>query len=114
MFFEQIRNVLQNNGFDVYSIGQHTGTCKNPYVVIKENGQSRHAGLPINNELIDIIVFYPLGSYSQVMPYLKKADKCIRSIKELKPTHIITPVIVDNEKKAYTASIQYQIYKRRD
>ena len=35
--FAQIYKHLKNNGFDVYSIGQHEGICTNPYIVVKEN-----------------------------------------------------------------------------
>jgi len=114
MFFRRIWEALEAGGFTPYSIGQHNGVCKSPYVVIKDDGQSPYAGLPINNGLIDIIIFYPFGGYSEVEPYRDRVDRCLRSIRELKPTHIITPIIIDDDKKAYTTSIKYQIRKRRN
>ena len=42
--FAQIYKHLKNNGFDVYSIGQHEGICTNPYIVVKENGESEIVG----------------------------------------------------------------------
>ena len=46
--FTQIYKHLKENGFDVYSIGQHKGICKSPYLVIKENGTSEIVGTSLN------------------------------------------------------------------
>lgn len=38
--FTVIYDRLKQDGFNVYSIGQHEGLCKEPYVVIKENNDN--------------------------------------------------------------------------
>ena len=60
--FTQIYKHLKNNGFEVYSIGQHKGICKGPYLVIKENGTSEIAGTSLNNDLVEIMIYYPVGA----------------------------------------------------
>ena len=39
--FKEIYKHLKLKGFDVYSIGQHEGICSDPYLVIKENGETK-------------------------------------------------------------------------
>ena len=50
--FAQIYKHLKNNGFDVYSIGQHEGICTNPYIVVKENGESEIVGTSLTNDIV--------------------------------------------------------------
>ena len=53
--FAQIYKHLKNNGFDVYSIGQHEGICTNPYIVVKENGESEVIGTSLINDRLRLI-----------------------------------------------------------
>ena len=52
--FAQIYKHLKNNGFDVYSIGQHEGICTNPYIVVKENGESEVIGTSLINDTVEL------------------------------------------------------------
>ena len=113
MMFEKIWKTLEAAGFDVYSIGLHEGICQRPYVVIKDDGQRPYAGIQVDYDLVDIILYYPLGRYSEVQPYMKKIIDCMFGLKELKYTSEITPTIIDEDKKAYVTSVKYQIFKRR-
>ena len=54
--FTQIYRHLKDNGFDVYSIGQHKGICTNPYIVIKENGESEIAGTSLTNDIVELLI----------------------------------------------------------
>lgn len=111
--FKKIYDILKEANLLVYSIGQHEGLCENPYVVIKENGQIPYLNVALDFDLIDIIIFYPLGRYSRIKAYRELVMESLSGIKELKFTNETTPIIIDDDKKAYTQSIKYQIYKRR-
>ncbi len=110
--YKQIYKHLQNNGFRVFAIGQHTGVCKEPYAVIKERGQTPYLTSLIK-QYIDIIVFFPLGNYSQMEEYVQMVEDCLNELKELKKTHIVTPAVIDDSVKAYSVSISYNITKKR-
>ena len=60
--FTQIYRHLKDNGFDVYSIGQHKGICTNPYIVIKENGESEIAFLSSS-------IIVGIGSTTLLIPF---------------------------------------------
>lgn len=111
--FEKIYRYLKSKGFDVYSIGQHTGLCTNPYIVIKDQGQNPYAGLSLNYDMVDIIIYYPMPSYSKVSSYVKEVEAALKDLKELTNTNQRLPIVIDDDKKAYTTSIMYQIFKSR-
>ncbi len=69
--FAQIYKHLKNNGFDVYSIGQHEGICSSPYIVVKENGESEVAGTSLINDTVELLIYYPVGRYSELSSYKK-------------------------------------------
>ena len=52
--FKELYLHLKNNGFNVYSIGQHKGICKDPYIVISETGDSDISNKNLMNK--DIII----------------------------------------------------------
>ncbi len=70
--FAQIYKHLKNNGFDVYSIGQHEGICTNPYIVVKENGESEVVGTSLINDTVELLIYYPVGRYSELSNYKKR------------------------------------------
>ena len=112
--FKEIYKHLKNNGFDVYSIGQHEGICTKPYLVIKENGESEIAGTSLTNDIVEILIYYPIGTYSkldeykQSTLYTKQLWKGIRRIIDPMPT------IIDDDKKAYMTSFSYRKIKMKE
>lgn len=111
--FTEIYKHLKNNNIDVYSIGQHQGLCERPYVVIKENGTSDIAGKSLTNETVELLVYYPIGSYSKLGEYKQlildkmKLKNGIRRVVESSAT------VVDDDKKAYMTSFYYRKIKRK-
>lgn len=111
--WQTIYNKLKEKGLNPYPPGRHQGECKERYCVVKENSQvpffnSNRVGY----KLIDIIVFVPLASYIQVEPYMQEIRVAMKELPYLRKTGNETPTIVDDEKKAYTTSIEYQILKK--
>ena len=77
--FAQIYKHLKNNGFDVYSIGQHEGICTNPYIVVKENGESEIVGTSLTNDTVELLIYYPVGRYSELSSYKKRILNTIKT-----------------------------------
>ncbi|MCL2874256.1 MAG: hypothetical protein FWE29_04910 [Defluviitaleaceae bacterium] len=111
--FELIYNRLSNGGFNVYSIGQHEGFCNEPYVVIKEDGESVLGGASVSAAVVSVIIFYPIGKYSDVSRYINEIRQCIKGLFWLKSTGEATGIAVDHAVRAYTCTMFYEVYKRR-
>ncbi len=105
--------LLKENGFNVYSIGQHEGICNEPYVVIGENGQFPFSKPQIVYSIVDIMLFYPIGKYTEFSDFVEAVRECLKQIRELKNMCEMSAIVIDHELKAYTQTIKYQVYKRR-
>lgn len=107
---------LQRCEVDIYSPGQHQGECVEPYVVLVNGGtQGFNGSNQIGSQLIDVIVNYPLNNYSGMEPYMANLIDLLSSedIKHyIRYTGEITPVVVDDTSKSYTATLTYQTFQR--
>lgn len=104
---------LKARDLNPYLPGQHRGECEERFCVIKESTQVPYFySNKLGYRLIDIIVFVPLNSYIAVEPYVNEIKSAMKELKFLRKTGNETPVIVDDTKKAYTTSIEYQIQKK--
>jgi hypothetical protein len=111
--WQVIYDKLKEKGLNPYAPGQHTGICNTKYVVVKEQTQAPFFNNnKVGYRLVDLILFVPVASYVQVEPYAKLIKAAMKELPQLRYTGNETPVIVDDEKQAYTTSIEYQILKR--
>ncbi|MBC8590610.1 hypothetical protein [Wansuia hejianensis] len=111
--WQDIYTELKEKNLNPYPPGLHKGLCEEPYVVIKEGTQipSIQSNV-LGQKVIDIIVFVPLSSYIAVDPYMKKVRSALKELSYLRKTGLETPIITDDDKKAYTSSIEYVIQKK--
>ena len=112
--FTEIYKHLKNNGFDVYSIGQHKGICKGPYLVIKENGTSEIVGTSLNNDLVEIMIYYPIGTYSKLNEYKQSTLYAMKLLKGIRRVIEAMPTVIDDDKKAYMTSFTYRKIKTKE
>lgn len=104
---------LKNKNLNPYFKGQHEGLCKEPYVIVGEGSQIPSINSnTIGQKIVDIIVMVPINSYIAIDPYVNNIRQALKELKYLRKTGIETPVIVDDEKKAYTMSIEYVLQKK--
>jgi len=104
---------LREKGLNPYAPGQHKGLCNERHCVVKENTQVPYFNSnKVGYRLVDIILFVPINSYVAVEPYMKEIRSAMKELTFLRKTGNETPVITDDEKKAYTTSIEYQIIKK--
>lgn len=112
--FAQIYKHLKNNGFDVYSIGQHEGICTSPYLVIKENGESEVVGTSLVNDVVELLIYYPIGKYSELSSYKKRILDVMKYQKGVRRIIEAMPTIIDDDKKAYMTSFTYKKIKKKE
>ena len=112
--FAQIYKHLKNNGFDVYSIGQHEGICTNPYIVVKENGESEIVGTSLTNDIVELLIYYPVGTYSKLNEYKQSVLYTMKLLKGIRRVIDPMPTITDDDKKAYMTSFTYKKIKTKE
>ena len=104
---------LQNEGFDVYSPGIKVGECQSEYIVVKNDGSTRHLSLSTDDDFYAIMCYVPKQNYSSLEPLVQRVKK---SMKELEPMILPygsqTPSYYDDSIKAHMTSIQYKNYKK--
>ncbi len=112
--FNEIYKHLKNNGIEVYSIGQHEGLCKTPYVVVKENGVGEIAGTSLVNNIVELLIYYPMGHYSKLEQYKKYILDTMKFCGGTRRIIESMPTIVDDDKKAYMTSFTYRKIKTKE
>lgn len=112
--FTQIYRHLKENGFDVYSIGQHQGICKSPYIVIKENGESEIIGTSLTNDIVELLIYYPIGTYSKLNEYKQSTLYSMKLLKGIRRVVEAMPTIIDDDKKAYMTSFTYKKIRTKE
>lgn len=115
--WKRIYEKLKGKHLNPFAPGQHEGLCDPltdaPYCVIRDGGQIPSLQSPrLGQQVIDIIVFVPLSSYIVVEPYMQQVREALREIPSLRKTGSETPAIVDDDVRAYTASMEYIVIKR--
>jgi len=111
--WKTIYEKLKADGLNPYPPGKHKGLCNQSYSVVKESNQiPTFYTNKLGTKLIDVIVFVPLASYVDIEGYKNSIINSLKTIKSIKKTGNETPVIIDDDKQAYTLSLEYKIMKR--
>jgi hypothetical protein len=104
---------LKNQGFDVYSPGVKTGECTSEYLVVKNDGSSKHSSFSTDVDLYAVLCYVPKNRYSSLEPLVQRVKN---SMKELEPMILPygsqTPSYYDDSLKAHMVSIEYKNYKK--
>ncbi|MGL4253154.1 MAG: hypothetical protein ACRCR2_03725 [Fusobacteriaceae bacterium] len=111
--YSKIADILTDKGFDVYPLGKHSGNCTKPFVVIKEYLPAKTTNKSLVRQTFDIFPFCPLARYSQVMTYITNLQAVLGDVKEIQCISDSSPIMIDNDKQAYTTRISYQNLRRR-
>jgi len=111
--WQDIFSHLQKAGFDVYPPGVKNGECTKEYIVVKNDGSSRHAGISTDDDFYAVMCYVPKMAYSSLELLVQRVKK---SMKELEPMILPygsqTPSYYDDSYKAHMISIQYKNYKK--
>ena len=111
--WDDIFTHLKNAGFDVYSPGTKLGECKSEYVVVKNDGSSRHAGVSTDDDFYAVLCYVPQHKYSALEPLIQRVKKTMKGLEPMiLPAGSQTPSYYDDSFKAHMVSIQYKNYKK--
>lgn len=104
---------LKNQGFDVFSPGMKTGECTSEYLVVKNDGSSKHTSFSTDVDLYAVMCYVPKTKYSILETLVQRVKS---SMKELEPMILPygsqTPSYYDDSLKAHMVSIEYKNYKK--
>lgn len=104
---------LKNQGFDVYSPGIKVGECVSEYLVVKNDGSSKHPSFSTNIDLYAVMCYVPKNRYSSLETLVQRVKD---SMKELEPMILPygsqTPSYYDDSLKAHMVSVEYKNYKK--
>lgn len=104
---------LQAKGHDVYSPGVKTGECTKQYIVIKEDGSTKHQSCDTDVDLYAVMCYVPKLNYSKLEPLVQKIKADMHELEPMiKPNGIQTPSFYDDSVKAHMISIGYKNYKK--
>ena len=104
---------LKKAGFDVYSPGTKTGECTSEYLVVKNNGSSKHASFSTDVDLYTVMCYVPKEKYSSLEPLVQRVKNSMKGLEPMiKPYGSQTPSYYDDSYKAHMISIEYKNYKK--
>lgn len=104
---------LKSQGFDVYSPGTKTGECTSEYLVIKNDGSSKHVSFSTDVDLYAVMCYVPKEKYSTLEPLVQMVKKSMKELEPMiKPYGSQTPSYYDDSVKAHMVSIEYKNYKK--
>lgn len=111
--WEDIFLQLKRNGFDVYSPGIKVGECKEPYIVVKNDGGSRHPSFSSNIDYYSVMCYIPKQNYSRLESFVMEVKKAMKELEpKVLPNGADTPSYYDDTYKAHMVSIEYKNYKK--
>lgn len=103
---------MKAQGLNPYFPGQHKGECTVPYTVILTGTQIPEPDTHTQGQrIIDILIYHPASSYIGMDAWITKTRDALRNFRPLRPTGTETPVITEDDIKAYSTSIKYTILK---
>lgn len=112
--WEKIFKKLQEKGFEVYPPATKKGECTKPYVVVKNNGLSRHTSISSNMEYYDVLCYVPQNKYSTLETYKNSVKKALKELYPMiKEGGTETPSYYDDKYKAHMISVLYVNYKKK-
>lgn len=104
---------LKSQGFDVYSPGIKTGECVSEYVVVKNDGSSKHTSFSTDVDLYAVMCYVPKNKYSSLEPLVQRVKNAMKRLEPMiKPYGTQTPSYYDDSYKAHMVSIEYKNYKK--
>lgn len=104
---------LEKAGFKVYSPGIKTGECTFEYLVVKNDGSSKHASFSTDVDLYSVMCYVPKDKYSSLEPLVQRVKGAMKGLEPMiKPYGSQTPSYYDDSLKAHMISIMYKNYKK--
>lgn len=104
---------LKKAGFEVYPPGTKVGECLSEYVVVKNNGSSKHAKFSTDVDLYSVMCYVPKEEYSKLEPFVQRVKEIMKGLRPMiSPQGNQTPSYYDDKCKAHMVSMNYKNYKK--
>ena len=104
---------LMKSGLDVYSPGIITGECTNEYLVMKNDGSSKHASFSTDNDFYAVMCYVPRNKYSTLESLVQRVKEAMKDLEPMiLPYGTQTSSYYDDSFKAHMVSIEYKNYKK--
>lgn len=100
---------LSNNGIEVYSPAQKKGECTSPYVVLKDAGTIKIAGLSSTQTIYDVMCYVPKDRFTLLEKYIHQVKQIMSKLQPMiMPLFIETASFYDDSVEAHMISVQYR------
>lgn len=104
---------LERAGFETYPPGIKLGECTSEYIVVKNDGSTRHAGVSTDDDLYAVMCYVPKMQYSTLEPLVQRIKRTMKGLEPMiVPYGSQTPSYYDDSLKAHMVSIEYVNYKK--
>ena len=111
--WQDIYEHLKSKGFDVYSPGTKVGECESEYLVIKNDGSTKHTSFSTDVDLYSVMCYVPKNKYSMLEQFVQRVKKSMKGLEPMiLPYGSQTPSYYDDGVKAHMISIEYKNYKK--
>lgn len=111
--WQDIFTHLKKAGFDVYSPGMKTGECISEYLVVKNDGSSKHISFSTDVDLYAVMCYVPKEKYSSLEPFVQRVKNSMKGLAPMiTPYGSQSPSYYDDSLKAHMVSIEYKNYKK--
>ena len=77
--WQSIFRHLKKEGFEVYSPGMKTGECTSKYIVVKNDGSSRHTSFSTDVDLYAVMCYVPKDNYSELESYVQQVKEAMKA-----------------------------------
>ena len=81
---------------------------------MKENGESEVIGTSLINDTVELLIYYPVGTYSKLNEYKQSVLYTMKLLKGIRRVIDPMPTIIDDDKKAYMTSFTYKKIKTKE
>lgn len=104
---------LKNANFEVYPPGIKKGECESSYVVVKNDGSTKHASFSTDVDLYAIMCYVPKDEYSTLESFVQNVKESMKGLMPVVlPYGSQTPSYYDDGVKAHMISVEYKNYKK--
>lgn len=111
--WKKIYKHLKQEGFDVYSPGQHKGQCTSNYIVINDGGMTNAESVSSGQKFYEILCYVPIHNFSELEPFVFNAKKSMKKLFPLvRPSGIETPAVLDEDVNGHMVSVEYINYRK--
>lgn len=112
--WQDLYSHLKQEGFDVYSPGTKVGECTEPYIVVKNDGVTKHPNFSTDVNLYAVMCYVPKEAYSTLEPFVRSVKESLKKIRPLfKEYGQETGSYYDDDVKAHMCSVEYQNHTKR-